>query len=615
MKKQIYVLIDDKKKHDGAKTYYEYNEELFQGMNKEGWGVYFAVNDFGENPRQDQYCQKLRYVYGDLDIAKSGDNQTREEKDRKKQIVIDALIKKCPPSLIIGTSNGIQPLWKLKDGDPSRKAEYVNAIKGVIEWSKDYGCKADKIYDMARILRNPGFLHMKEEPYMCKVIYTSDKKYTIAELIENFPYVDDTPVYVAPTVEAHLSPIDIAMNKIDIKEIVVNAYQQTGRTAEFDRQGRLILDGRLTGTFQGKKDSRDYISSSSHEPIKGNRITVVADILGINNKEARKWILKEYNINWQQETAKQVVFKPTIPTKDYKLRYTWGTQNLDDNFAIIKRKSFIVLAAKRGSGKTTFAFDMACKNARLGHRVLFISLEMEKDHIKEDFARRRAGITIPEERDYKIPNSKKVYYEEKVKEIDNIETLLFSGIQRGSDISWDGIKLLIAEHKDLDLVFIDNLDLIDKNEGEKDDWDKQKRIVKSIMNFTSDQQVPIVLIHHYRKSPAGQKGGGMDELSGSGKIADSADYIVKISRSSDTEALYPENLRSSVYLQKARGYNESMQDVFFIKGTFVDDAPAENNPAIITLNKAFPDKGVEIRKPYKEDSDREEDITETTLPF
>ena len=611
-KKQIYVLIDDRKKHDGAKTYYEYKEDLFKQMNAEGWGVYFAVNDFGGNPRQDQYCQKLRYVYGDLDIAKSGDNQTREEKDRKKQIVINALIEKCPPSLIIGTSNGVQPLWKLKDGDPSKKAEYVKAIKGVIEWSKDYGCKADKIYDMARILRNPGFFHMKEEPYMCEIVYKSDNKYTIAELTEKFPYIDDEPVYVAPTTEAHLSPVDLAMNNLDIKDIVVKAYNSTGRTAEFDRQGRLILDGRLTGTFQGKKDSKDYISSSSHEPIKGNRITVVADILGINNKEARKWILKEYNINWQQEQAKQVVFKPVAPTKDYKLRYTWGTKNLDDNFAIIKRKTFIVLAAKRGSGKTTFAFDMACKNAKLGHRVLFISLEMEKDHIKEDFARRRAGITIPEERDYNIPNSKMVFYKEKIKEIDDIKTLLFSGIQRGSDISWDGVKLLIAEHKDLDLVIIDNLDLIDKNEGERDDWEKQKRIVKSIMNFTSDQQVPIILIHHYRKSPAGQKGGGMDELSGSGKIADSADYIVKVSRCSDPEATYPENLCSSLYLQKARGYNESVQDVYFIGGTFRDDAPEEFNAGMQELNKMFPDKKVEVIKPYKEDND---DVRKDTLPF
>jgi len=610
--KNIYVLIDDKKKHDGAKTYYEYKEDVFKKANQEGWGVYFAVNDFGGNPRQDKYCEKLRYVYGDLDIAKAGDGQSREDKENKKGIVINALIEKCKPTKIIQTSNGIQPLWELTDGDPARKDEYVKAIKGVIEWSKGYGCMADKIYDIARILRNPGFFHMKEEPYMCDIVYKSNAKYTIEELIENFPYTDEEPVYVAPTEEVKLSPVDLAMNNIDIKEIVVKAYQQTGRTAEFDRQGRLILDGRLTGTFQGKKDSRDYISSSSHEPIKGNRITVVADVLGINNKEARQWILKEFNINWQEEQAKQVVHKTVIPTKDYKLRYTWGTKNLDDNFAIIKRKTFLVLAAKRGSGKTTFAFDMACKNAKLGHRVLFISLEMEKEHIKEDFARRRAGITIPEERDYNIPNSKKIFYEQKIKEIEDIKTLFFSGIQRGSEISWDGVKLLIAEHKDLDLVFIDNLDLIDKNEGERDDWDKQKRIVKSIMNFTADQQVPIVLIHHYRKSPAGQKGGGMDELSGSGKIADSADYIVKISRSNDPEAIYPENLCTHLYLQKARGYNESMQDVYFIGGTFRDDAPEEFNEGMKELNKFFPDKKVEITKPYKEDND---DVNEHKLPF
>ena len=603
---KIYVLIDDKKKHDGAKTYYNEDRELFTNMNQEGWGIYFAVNDFGTNPRQDQYCQKLRYVYGDLDIAKAGDGQTREERDIKKQIVIDALIEKCPPTFIIGTSNGIQPLWRLKDGDPNRRTDYVRAIKGVIEWSKQYGCKADRVYDTARILRNPGYFHMKEEPYMCDIIFKSENRYTISELNEIFPFIEEEVVIHTPTLEANLSPVDLAMNNIDIKEIVIRACNQTGRTAEFDRQGRLVLDGRLTGTFQGKKDNRDYISSSSHEPIKGNRITVVADILGINNKEARAWILKEFNINWATEQAKQRIQKKIVPTKDYKLRYTWGTKKLDDNFLIIKRKNFGVLAAKRGSGKTTFAFDMACKNAKLGHRVLFISLEMEKEHIKEDFARRRAGITIPEEREYKIPNSKMIYYREKIKEIEDIENLLFSGIQRGSDITWDGVKLLIAEHKDLDMVIIDNLDLIDRDDKDRDDWEKQKRICKSIMNFTVDQQIPIIMIHHYRKSQTGNKGDSMDELSGSGKIADSADFIVRISRTTNPDAVYPENLLSHLYLQKARGYNESVQEVYFVGGTFVDEAPSENNPALKALNEEFPDEEpmVEIKKPYKEDNDK-----------
>lgn len=564
----IYVLIDDKKKEPGAHTYYDLDKVLFTEKNNRGWGVYFAVNYFGSDPRQDQFCKKLRYVYGDLDIAKAGDGQSREQREAKKKTVLEALIAKCPPTMVIDTSNGLQPLWKISDGAPSNKALYVNVIKGVIEWSKEFGCKADSVYDTARILRCPGFYHQKEEPYMCEVTYRSGSVYTLEALSKIFPYEEVkkvVPVFTGP-----LSPLDEAINKIDIKELVTRTFAQVGRKASFDSQDRLILDGRATGTFQGRTGDRGFIATSSHEPFKGNRVTVTAEILGITPKEARQWILKEYNLSWQGEVAKAAPIKLIKPSREYLLRYTWGTKGLDDNFAIIKRKTFIVLAAKRGSGKTTFAFDMACKNALLGHRVLFISLEMEKDQIKEDFARRRAGITIPEEREYRIPENKKRIYESKILEIDSIKNLLFSGIQRGSDISWDGVKGLIAEHKDLDLVFIDNLDLIDKNEGEEE-WDKQKRIVKNIMNFTSDEEIPVVLIHHYRKSSGKSVDQGMDELAGSGKIADSADCVVKVSRTSDPNAEYPKKYCSHIYLQKARGYNESLRDIYFINGTFIDE--------------------------------------------
>jgi RecA-family ATPase len=163
------------------------------------------------------------------------------------------------------------------------------------------------------------------------------------------------------------------------------------------------------------------------------------------------------------------------------------------------------------------------------------------------------------------------------------------------------------------LIIIDNLDLIDRNEGEEE-LDKQKRIVKNIMNFTSDQQIPVILIHHYRKTMGGGKGNGMDELSGSGKIADSADYVVKVSRTTDPEAVYPEKFMSHVWLQKARGYNESAQEIYFIGGTFVDEALPEENPAMKELDKEFGDEKSEVvslpTKPYKDD-----DIEDNGHPF
>lgn len=268
---------------------------------------------------------------------------------------------------------------------------------------------------------------------------------------------------------------------------------------------------------------------------------------------------------------------------DYKLRYTWGTEELDNNFAIIKRSNFAVVGAARSEGKTTYTFDMACKNASLGHKVVYISLEMEGYEIKQDFARKYSGITIPEERDYNIPEHKQKAFQRKIDEIDKIKTLHFEGVRRGEGTTWRHITGLISKYPDVDLVYIDNLDLIEGSEIEND-LTRQKNIVKNIMRFTVGNNIPIFLIHHYRKKSG--KTYGMDELSGSGKISDGADIIVKITRNKDPEAEYPEKYKSKIYLQKARGYNEASKEIYFIKGTFVDYPDNSNSPGDdIDVNK------------------------------
>lgn len=262
-----------------------------------------------------------------------------------------------------------------------------------------------------------------------------------------------------------------------------------------------------------------------------------------------------------------------IVKQDYKMRYTWGTRGLDVSLAIIKRGNFIIIAAKRNSGKTTFSFDMACKNALKGHKVLYISLEMEEDKIKEDFARKYSGITIAEELDYEIPDFKKCAFEKKIMIINSIKKLFFRGMRRGDVVGWDAIVKIINEFTDLDLIFIDNLDLIEGEKGESD-IERQKRITKKIMGLTAEKQIPIVLIHHHRKSKEG-KDFGADEMAGSGKIGDNADIILKITKNSEPDALYPEKYKSTIKQQKGRGYPEVAKYVFFIKGTFVDFAPSE----------------------------------------
>ena len=576
--KPIYVLFHDKDKTKKLKIYQEINEPEFKQLNSDGWGVYFSVNLFNNGRRRKEDCAKLRYIFADLDIAKEGDGSTEQQRTNKKQKVISALYEKIIPTLIIDTKNGIQPLWKLEDGTIDKIPEYENVIKGLIEWSKTIGCAGDAVQDCARILRLPGYLHQKGEPYLCEEKYKTDKSYKLEDIKKVF-YKEEKK-YEPVKNNYPLNDVAQAVENIDIKELVIRAFQSVGRTAEFNNNQELVLDGRKTGTFQGRKDGGNFIASSSHEPFKGNRTTVVADILGVTNKEAYRWIIKEYDLNFDEIEKKKKIDSQlsTIKSKDNILsidkkekRYTWGTYRLDNEIAILKRGNLVVLGAKRNMGKTIFSFDMAVKNAKLGHRVLYISLEMEKREIIEALARKYANVTIPEEREYRIPPDKRGKMIKIINEINNLPNLIFEGARRAEGVILETVKKIMDDNK-ADMVFIDNLDCINGNKGE-DNNERQKKIVNLLMNYTSVKNIPIILIHHYRKG--NKNTSGMDEMAGSGKVADGADIIINLSRRSIEEAKadniqFPETNKTVLWVQKGRGYDDKAMEIYFINGTFKD---------------------------------------------
>lgn len=579
MGETYYVLLDDKKKVAGAKTFTKKDPVVFKEWNEKGWGVYFSANEFS-TARQNDLCTKLRYVYADLDLAKAGDGTSREEKQKRKEILLKALLDYCEPTLIIDTSNGLQPLWQITDNEPTKenKELYVKVIKGIVEWSKQYGGKADNVHDLARILRLTGYYHQKEEPYLCDFIHKSAKKYSLFELELLFPYEEEKKEFKIPEQTDKTNPVFNEIEKIDFKELVIRAFAQTGRPVTFDKSGRMLDPvGGTTGTFIGRKGNRDYLCSSSHEPYKGNRITVVADILKITHGEAYQWIIKEYNIDWKKLVQKEKVVEqikqletPKRIKKD--TRYSWGTTYLNEHFAIIKPTNFIVIAAKRNSGKTTFTFDMAIKNAEMGIKVLYVSLEMETDDITDDFGRKYSGITIAEEWHKKIPEHKKIAYDKKRNEINDTPNLFVEGIRRNGDIVWETIVEIIKKYDGIEMVFIDNLDLIAGKEGETENQ-RQKRLVTQMMSYASENQTPIILVHHYRKSTG--KDHGMDELGGSGKISDGADRVVKVVKNPDPQAPYPDKYKTTIYLQKGRGYPEHNAEIYFIRGRFQDLPPSQ----------------------------------------
>ena len=304
---------------------------------------------------------------------------------------------------------------------------------------------------------------------------------------------------------------------------------------------------------------------------------------GLDNKQTYQRFEDNYAHIRAIDTPKQDVKKIlkqdlTPPNLLNGKRYTWGTPTLDKTFALIKEWTYTVIVWETGDGKTTFAYHQAIQNAKLGHKVLYISLEMETIEILDNIARNFAGITIEEEFNKTISEWKIWAYEKKIEELNNIKNLTTVWVRKWKDVTILTIKEIIAKQKKVDLVYLDNLDLISTNNSD-DENTRQRKISKEIMWLTSDLKIPVVLLHHYRKKAswtAKSSTRSLDDIWGNRKITHDADRILQLRRNHDKEASPKERASLSLFIEKARSYGRWLWTVYFYRGEFLDELPEDN---------------------------------------
>lgn len=541
-----------------------YTQEMLQDLNKRGAGIFFSPNSFPSGIRRTENCAGVNAWIVECDELSI---------DEQWNNLQSAPLK---PSFIVQSKNSLHAYWLAKNGTIEN---YKKVVKGLIKYFHgDEACK-----DITRVFRVPGMLHQKDrDNFLVGLVDENpDRVYTEDQMLTAYPLPADSPEQSKQTVVQNTDDFWKLLGSLDNKSVLVKLSGQpiiNGEIYSFHKRASggeyIYVNDEMCDAWidevgmigSGKRGGPTWIQWLEYY---GYTKSDIARWAKDHLEEVQNWVRSHEQSKVQRQLVE--IDKPVAPV-DYKLRYTWGTRILDTSFSIIKRSSFVLVAARRSSGKTTYTFDMACKNALKGHKVLYLSLEMDEQNIKENVARKHAGYTVEEEYDYKVPEAKKQAFDRKMRELDSIPNLYLKGVRRGGNTLWETILEIINSYQALDLIFIDNLDLIEGLPRE-DDLERQKRIVKNVMTFTSSRQIPVVLIHHYRKANKGGKDLGMDDISGSGKIADGADIVVKVSRNNDPEALYPEKYLSSIYLQKGRGYPECVRDVYFIRGTFVDEPP------------------------------------------
>jgi len=249
---------------------------------------------------------------------------------------------------------------------------------------------------------------------------------------------------------------------------------------------------------------------------------------------------------------------------------TWGTEDSDRIISPLQDHHYVFIAGTQGSGKTTLAFFIAEQNARMGNIVIFYSLEMTHEQIIQRNARETAGITKEQWRDKSlISETQKTRYRNRKKELELSKDfpLLLTGAGDWEDRTIETILKDAETHGGASMIIIDNLDLIETSMRGADNNQRQEHISRTILDWTNENGVPILMIHHMKKG-----GSGVDGVRGSGKLSDDADMVLLISRPQGEGLAEAEKHQTIITAGKDRDFGDFfIHELYFDKGKFRDD--------------------------------------------
>ena len=516
-------------------------------LNKLGAGIFYTPNMFKGHRKQSE-CLGVNAWFFEIDDI---------PKEEQFQKIIDSPLV---PSFVVESEKSYHVYFLAEDGTIEN---FRTIQKGLIHHFQS----DPAIHDITRVMRLPGFNHWKkDEPFMVKVVVNNPCKYTEKEMLENFPYIENEKIYTDRLYlgdtfwdRAGKLNCEYALQKLSgsrwVSGEVFTFRKRTGGGFYIDCNGKQancwIDHNGMIGS--GSKAGPTIVQWLS---FYGNDKKAIYQCLSENFHE-----LKDRGV--EKKRKKEIDLIDTVN----KNPRTWGTSELDKTISPIEDHHYILMGGESGSGKTSFLFDLAKKNSKT-HKVLFLSLEMTKEKLIQQYARKRAGIRKEEWRTREnIPESQKDIYKRTIKEFSENKNLIIEGMEDGAERTTLAIEKIVLKHEP-SLVILDNLDLIEIDDS-LGRTEEQKRISEFFMNFTNTYEIPIIVIHHFKKDKLQSR--GMDSFLGSAKITHGADLIITGKRNDKGETEM-EKAEYTVLCLKDRDFGDigARSTVYFNKGTFED---------------------------------------------
>ena len=191
---------------------------------------------------------------------------------------------------------------------------------------------------------------------------------------------------------------------------------------------------------------------------------------------------------------------------------------------------FILIAARPGMGKTSFATNIAANVAKnyKTKKICIFSLEMSKEQIAARILQSEARISSDAMRTGKVPDNKWADIGEAVDVLSQVEIY----IDDTANISLGEMKAKLRRMKNLGLVIIDYLQLMSTGRRDGNRVAEISEITRSLKIMAKELNIPVISLSQLSRSPEQRpdKRPMLSDLRDSGSIEQDADIVIFLYR-------------------------------------------------------------------------------------
>jgi replicative DNA helicase len=248
-----------------------------------------------------------------------------------------------------------------------------------------------------------------------------------------------------------------------------------------------------------------------------------------------------------ERTAEKVL------TRTAAMGISFGIGELDAETGGMRPAELVVVAGRTGMGKSTVGLKIAFEAARLGYRVLYVTLEMPPEDLVMRLLAVKTGIGLKQIRQgTKFYKGERERIKRAAEEIGRLPLTFF--FQPG--VTCQVLRQVARREKlkgNCDLVVVDHAGRMRSGKKTKSDYEEVSEIAVSLKNLAIELDIPVLALYQLSRNVEHRqdKRPVLADLRGSGRIEEEADIILLLYR----ERYYKRDADSTLEINVAKQRN------------------------------------------------------------